>query len=336
MPFISVIVPVYNVENVLHYCLDSILNQTYTDFELILVDDGSLDASGKICDDYGTKDDRIVVVHKTNGGVSSARNIGINIANGEYIVFIDSDDYIHKDYLLGLVNTQNDYFDIDNIWCGFRTVSSYSIQNDCIKKVLFDDTKKISITGIKNIMTLHDKWLDAGPYCKLYRRKTILDNNLTFDDDLSLGEDLIFNFRYLDCTNGDIVVLNETFYSYIINENSLASKFYPNLFEIYNRINATMKYYIDKWICDSVQMSKFYNSCFFKYEVVLKNTFRKENNLSYGNMIAYNNSILKSKEFIEAFERMSYKPNLLFKVAYSSKNYIFVRLIERIFKIMNR
>ena len=101
---ISVVVPVYNVEDVLHFCIDSILNQTYSDFELLLVDDGSTDKSGDICDQYARKDTRIRVFHKENGGVSSARNLGIDNANGEYICFIDSDDYVNSEFLDSLIS----------------------------------------------------------------------------------------------------------------------------------------------------------------------------------------------------------------------------------------
>ena len=97
MPKISIIVPVYNVEKYLRKCVDSILNQTFKDFELILVDDGSTDSSGKICDEYNLKDNRIKVIHKENGGLSSARNAGLDIAQGEYIGFVDSDDWIELD-----------------------------------------------------------------------------------------------------------------------------------------------------------------------------------------------------------------------------------------------
>lgn len=95
-PVLSVIVPVYNVEEYLSRCIDSILSQTFTDFELILVDDGSQDRSGEICDEYAQKDSRVKVVHKTNGGQSSARNRGLDLAQGTYIAFVDSDDYISR------------------------------------------------------------------------------------------------------------------------------------------------------------------------------------------------------------------------------------------------
>ena len=97
MPKLSIIVPVYKVEQYINKCIDSILNQTFTDFELILVDDGSPDNCGKICDEYAQKDERVRVIHKENGGVSSARNLGIDEAKGEYVSFIDPDDWIDLD-----------------------------------------------------------------------------------------------------------------------------------------------------------------------------------------------------------------------------------------------
>ena len=108
MPKISIIVPIYNVEKYLDKCIKSILNQSFEDFELILVNDGSTDSCGVICDKYKKLDGRITVIHKANGGLSSARNAGIDIARGEYIGFVDSDDYIHeKMYEILYNNAQN-------------------------------------------------------------------------------------------------------------------------------------------------------------------------------------------------------------------------------------
>lgn len=104
MPLISVIVPVYKVEKYIHKCVDSILSQTFTDFELFLVDDGSPDNCGIICDEYAEKDNRIIVIHKENGGLSDARNVAIDKANGDYLTFIDSDDYVSDNHLETLYN----------------------------------------------------------------------------------------------------------------------------------------------------------------------------------------------------------------------------------------
>ena len=102
---VSVIIPVYNVQEYLARCVDSVLSQTYTNLEIILVDDGSLDMSGDMCDDYAHKDSRVRVVHKSNGGLSDARNAGLDIASGNYVAFIDADDYVHHQFVEKLYDT---------------------------------------------------------------------------------------------------------------------------------------------------------------------------------------------------------------------------------------
>ena len=329
MPMISVIVPVYKVEKVLHYCIVSILNQYFSDFELILIDYGSPDKSGLICDQYSKQDRRVKVIHNDNGGVSRARNCGIDVANGEYICFIDSDDYIDKNYLSSLMQAKNCNKDCENIWCGFQTVDGYKTDAAILQKIIYTSNEKITLTSVKEIMTLHEKWLDSGPVCKLYNKEIIVKNNLYFLEDLSIGEDLIFNFKYLSCTDGKIIVLNETLYNYmVVNDTSLGSKYYYNMFEIYKKINATMKYYLNKWDCDETQFFKFYNACFFKYEVVLKNTLKRDNDVSYKEKIRFNNCILRSEEFRQAFNNMDYKLNRLYKIAYLSCNYRFVKFVD--------
>ena len=129
---ISIIVPVYNVEKYLNRCIDSILLQTYNNIEILLIDDGSLDKSSQICDEYMKKDKRIKVIHKKNGGLSDARNAGIDIARGKYITFIDSDDSVEKDlveYLYKLV-------------INFNTKMSI-----CSHRVIFDEGKRIKVLG---------------------------------------------------------------------------------------------------------------------------------------------------------------------------------------------
>ncbi len=331
MPLISIIVPVYKVEKVLHYCVESILNQTFRDFELILVDDGSPDNSGKICDEYSAIDNRVMVIHKENGGVSSARNIGIQVAIGEFICFVDSDDYIDKRYLECLITSKNSFINYDNIWIKFQIVDNYKCSS------IFEQSKiSNEIYSVRDIMTLHEKWLDAGPVCKLYSREIIINNNLKFDESISLGEDLIFNFEYLDCTNGRIVIADCSLYNYMHSSgDSLSNKYYDNLLGIYNKLNSFMYKYISKWNCDEEQFGKYYSSCFFKYEVIMKNTFHRDNQLCRKQKFQYNNAILKSKPFCEAYEKMNYKPNVLYKIAYLTKRYRIVLLVEKLFSIKN-
>ena len=123
MPIVSIIVPVYNVEKYINRCIDSILAQTFTDWECILVVDGSPDKSGEICDEYSARDSRIRVIHKPNGGVSSARNVGINLATGEWITFVDSDDFIDADSLFSMVELTKHY-DADLFCFGIRITTT--------------------------------------------------------------------------------------------------------------------------------------------------------------------------------------------------------------------
>lgn len=325
---ISVIVPVYNVENVLHYCIDSILNQTYKDFELILVDDGSTDKSGRICDEYADKDSRIRVFHKENGGVSSARNVGIELASGEFICFVDSDDFLDKAYLESLLSLKKRYPDYDNVWCGFQIVNGYQ-SFAILQKVVYETERNITESSVKEIMTLHDKWLDSGPCCKLYDRELIVQNNLLFSEELSLGEDLFFNFQYLDFTNGRIVILNECLYNYEkSNEASLTSKFHNDLFEKYKQIHSILYDCLVKWHCDNEQFVRYYNSCFYIYEFVLRNTFHKESSIKY--KYQYNNQILKSVEFMNTISNSNCFIHPLFRFGYKTCSYRMIRIMERI------
>lgn len=146
MDIISIIVPIYNVEKYIVRCVDSIINQTYVNTEIILVDDGSPDKCGSICDEYQRRDHRVIVIHKPNGGLSDARNYGINVASGKYITFIDSDDWVTNDYLEKLYNLLIDQ-KADISICNHQRV--YSIDSNIIKE------KKITIYEFTNIEALN-------------------------------------------------------------------------------------------------------------------------------------------------------------------------------------
>lgn len=165
---ISVIVPVYNVKNYLHRCIDSIINQTYANLEIILIDDGSTDGSGQICDSYQSMDKRIKVYHKKNGGLSSARNLGLNKAVGEFVGFVDSDDYIKEDMYESLHNQMEDYVDI--VCCGTVLLFPAAM---CRKPELYGKAQKSVIysnyEAVKELLLL--KNLDFSSCNKLYRRE---------------------------------------------------------------------------------------------------------------------------------------------------------------------
>lgn len=184
---ISIIVPVYNAEQYIHRCIDSILAQSYTDFELLLIDDGSPDNCGAICDEYANLDGRVRVFHKENGGVSSARNLGIEKSRGEWITFIDADDYVHPDFLASLY-AQHDadlivgssmLVNSDEPWNGFSPNEKYG--RDVLRKKLDESAFTPNY---------------HGPWAKLYRRDIIIDNHLLYDTRVSLSEDWLFTLHY--------------------------------------------------------------------------------------------------------------------------------------------
>lgn len=170
MPKISVIVPVYKVEKYLHECVDSILAQTCSDFELILVDDGSPDSCGKICDEYAEKDPRVLVIHQENQGVSAARNTALDVAKGEFIAFVDSDDYVSKYYLEILMQAMQK--DANITFCRHQRFE------DGAAPQAFDETRKIhyeTLDSVSAVLALHDgsRGFLVSPWGKLFRATTI-------------------------------------------------------------------------------------------------------------------------------------------------------------------
>jgi len=174
MPVISVIVPVYKVEQYLKDCVDSILAQTFLDFELILVDDGSPDNCGKICDEYAEKDARILVVHQKNSGLSAARNTGINNAGGEYITFIDSDDLVAPDYLK-LMYTKLQEYDTDICSCGLFDFLSDDVID--LSSIICQDSLEFVLSGREAAIALYDSKynLSISACAKLYKKKLFND-----------------------------------------------------------------------------------------------------------------------------------------------------------------
>ncbi len=228
MDLISIIVPVYNVEAYLKRCIESIINQTYKDIEIILVDDGSTDNSSKICDEYKNKDKRIKVIHKVNGGLSSARNRGLDIAKGKYIGFVDSDDYISpKMYEIlykELINNKADMAMCDSIYIknDNKIINDYNI-------TIF--TKK---DAIKRLLTTDNK-VNPSAWNKLYKKE--LFKNIRYPIGF-VYEDIITTYLIINkCKK--IVYLNCKLYKYNVRNNSIIN--YKNKNTIYNKLEIVEK-----------------------------------------------------------------------------------------------
>lgn len=211
---ISIIVPVYNAEEYIKKCLDSIVNQTYKDLEIILVDDGSPDSSGAICDEYAKNDSRIKVIHKENGGLSSARNAGLNVASGEYITFIDSDDYIEEDTISSVVDAILQK-QVEIVLIREKQVN----QNGETTKIVGDTPTNTTFYKEKEFLVELVLGKQINGACdKFYKRECIKD--LRFEEGRHHGEDMLFNVCYLSCVK-NVGYVDSIKYSYVANENSI-------------------------------------------------------------------------------------------------------------------
>jgi glycosyltransferase involved in cell wall biosynthesis len=191
---ISIIVPIYNVERYMKSCIGSILSQTYKNIEIILVDDGSTDNSGSICDEYATIDKRIHIIHKENGGVSSARNAGLKVEQGKYVCFIDADDIVDKNYVIKLYEPFTNYTDNDISICECKiagTKTEIKGNKVCDKNLTTNFKEFFSKLCLSN-----NEILLFSPCIKLYKSAIIKNKKIFFDEKLSCAEDVNFNFKY--------------------------------------------------------------------------------------------------------------------------------------------
>lgn len=210
---ISIIVPIYKVEKYLPQCIESIVNQTYSNLEIILVDDGSPDRCGEICDKYAESDNRIKVVHKPNGGLVSARKAGVQVANGEYIAFVDGDDWIEKNMYQEMNSYLNSY-DIDMVCAGFTQVNGdekvkYS---NYFPSGIYDrrDIENIILPELLCIKDSYESGVVSAVWNKLFKKDLIRDYIFSIDEKVTLGEDAICSYSCIIGAN-KIVICNEVY-----------------------------------------------------------------------------------------------------------------------------
>lgn len=216
-PLVTIIVPVYNAQEYLHRCIGSLLEQSFVDFELLLINDGSKDNSGVICDEYAAKDERIRVFHKENGGVSSARNLGLDNAKGIWISYIDSDDWVAKDYLKNLVGHAKIGIDLVISFPTYIYTDGSSSKPNYLSKLVDEH-------NFEKIFVEHSMHQNTSPWSKLFRREIIESANIRFCEDMHIGEDLLFLYTYMLST-AKIYISSDTdyFYSYDL-ETSLTKR----------------------------------------------------------------------------------------------------------------
>lgn len=291
---ISVIVPVYKVENYIDKCIQSILVQTYTDFELILVDDGSPDNCPKICDNYALKDERIRVLHKTNGGLSDARNEGTKIANGEFVTYIDSDDYVSKEYLETLVYLLNKY-DADIAVTGINVFDEGGIPKlssskriyvysgtEALNKMLYQDTLDTSACAILLPIEIAKRY--PFPYKKYH-------------------EDEFTTYKYYSNVN-KVVVTTEELYFYLQRKGSIMHVFGQASLDELDAADNLLLYCKTNYpnLIKAAESKKFSDYC----QVLLSNENLKNDYLDIYNRIT---SYLNDKKFQLLLDRNCRKKN---------------------------
>ncbi len=229
MDKVSVIVPVYNADKYIDGCIESIVNQSYKNIEIILVDDGSTDQSAKKLDDWAKKDQRIKAVHKENGGVSSSRNVGLDNAIGEFVMFVDSDDTVTNDFVeTALFELKERDLDVLSFAFDFVYDENYCV-SACDKISLFVD-----FANKKNLVEFLLRYISKGEfsYCvwnRIYKRSIIEERSLRFDVDKSLGEDFLFVLKYL-CYAKNFASTSKILYRYTFGvDNSLTESWNKSL-----------------------------------------------------------------------------------------------------------
>ena len=286
-PKISIIVPVYNVEKYIHKCVQSILAQTFTDYELILVDDESPDTCPAICDEYATKYEFIKVVHKKNGGLASARNAGMKIASGKFIMFFDSDDYVSSDtcqlmydaisknptaWVLSNIHRVNEN---DEYVSGLDENQALEIFNQC---PTYFGAFKMSL---------------SGSVCnKIYNMDIIRENNLWFDESVRFGEDVPFDSPYCQLCS-DIVFLPTPLYFYRVVDGSLTHTYHADHLGVYIKL-----FGIRLPLIKDEEIPKFCDTYFYYFTDLMKNTHDKRNPMSFFEKMRYNHKMMNTKEFI--------------------------------------
>lgn len=288
-PKISVIIPVYNAEKYLDQCLQSVLNQSFTDFELLLINDGSKDRSGEICEAYATKDSRIQVFHQENKGVSAARNVGLDHAKGEWITFVDSDDYVTEEYYKNLTANINGKADL--IIGGFKKVNEKLEEK---KEGLKLEKKVISGKNHNDVLKLYPIFNFAYPFAKLFKTEIIRKNKVKFPINIKMYEDSIFILKYINHCN-EIILTDSQDYFYVEVKSSLSHGLHSFSSE-YNASYLLLKIALDDYGLSIVELkSDFHdlgqrisNSMVRAIISLFRNDYSKKEILKYLNEIDQN------------------------------------------------
>ncbi len=312
LPKISIIIPVYNAEKYLSTCLDSVLAQTFTDWECILVNDGSTDNSGKICEEYVVKDKRFRVVHKENGGVSSARNLGLDKVQGEWVYFSDSDDTLDLNALSIL--HANIHHNTILVMAGIKI---YSEQGCLIESTTRKIEKVITIEeAIKQMYAPTDYSYQGYLVTKLFNIKLIKEKSLKFNEKIFFNEDRLYIVKYLCNAQGEVSYTTTSIYNYLYRESGAMmslkkgyNKKFSTDFDAYVLMkNEIFSYTKDKKI-RRLSMKGIVSSCIHNHALMVK--FRDYDSKIHRNMVKQLIKTGAIKQYIVEAFRQKLKPLLL-------------------------
>lgn len=300
---VSIIVPVYNAEAYLERCVESIEKQTYKYFELILVDDGSADASGKLCDDLKNKYNNITVIHQKNSGASAARNCGIESASGKFVIFCDSDDYLAPDMLQKLTDAKQKHPEKLPL-CGIKKISSDG-EKDCLL-----DGEKLQAVKKCNFFIIQKAQLFNAPVNKLFEKEKLDRFGIRFNPSVSLGEDLIFNADYVIKSGCDFCVVNEPLYFYDIGvSNSASKKYLPDILDNYIEMDKKFRELIDSTNTDmNIYGERYSTILLFNIVNAIKNTMLPANTASGNDKIKHIKKILNSFDINDIVSKADCSP----------------------------
>lgn len=313
---VSVIVPAYNVEEYIENCIISIIQQTYTNIEIIIIDDGSTDSTGKICDRLAKADKRINVIHQKNQGLSQARNNGIKLASGEYISLIDGDDFVKKDFLRNMADAMKD--NVDVVVGGYKTVAD-------TKKILYiNKMSNSTLSGKDATIRLLTKQEDffVIAWNKLYKRELFTKNNIWYPAK-RIHEDNLTTYKLLSKAR-NVAIIDSSDYLYVKRAGSITDKSKKDL-QIQEKINAAneaIKYFPSG---DLHEAAKY--SLFLAQIINLNEAIRAKNN-NYAELI---NDILKNKPSENKFCAVKQRIYTIMLRTFSGKPYIALRkLIDKL------
>ncbi len=337
---VSIIVPFYNAENFLDKCISSVLKQTYNNYELILVNDGSTDGSQKIYEKYcNIPDTKIRYIYQDNAGVSAARNNGINLAKGEFITFVDADDYLDENYLDIMVNTQNSY-NADLTVCAHENYSNDGRKQVCrpFLSNTFCCGKEILEKIIPKIFYNDDLQLLTNPCCRLYKTEIIKNNGIFFNQSIAYNEDKLFNYIYSQYVTS-FAFINNVLYYRLIHFNSAMRIFRKNIYDESLKaylyfLDITKKYNVDI----SSKIKKVYFIELFIQDIIRTNICHVKNVNRYKHRWTEYYNFIKQDKIYDTWNNLKlsdFKNCNKWKIVYLFLKLHIPFMIDAMFKINN-